>query len=144
MKLKLVLFLMRHTISIQTQLSHQNVQHQDHKDAFVKELNRMSNVGVIDRVNKATPWISSFMMIAPGEGKMKQVRKLGQHGIQSNLGMTTKKLHICLDPSTLNTVTQREPYCYETIADILPQLSRSKYFTVIDRNLGYWQVCLND
>ena len=49
----------------------------DQQNAFLKELKKMLNLGVIVPVNKATPWISSFVIVCPAEGKIKQLKKLG-------------------------------------------------------------------
>ena len=46
---------------------------------------------------------------------MKKLKMLGQHGAQSNIGATTQKLCVYLDPSALNTVMQRELYYYKMI-----------------------------
>ena len=52
----------------------------------------MIQAGVIVPVTEATPWINSYVIVESEDKKGKQ------------------KLHICLDPTTLNKAVIREPY----------------------------------
>ena len=65
------------------------------KDAFQKEINQMLQASVLLPVNKATPWINSFILI----------EKSDNHG--------QIKLRICLDPTNLNKAIMREPYHFQ-------------------------------
>ena len=67
----------------------------------------MMKVGVLKPVHKATPWISSFVLVG-GKDKI------------GNL-----KLRICLDPANLNKAIVREPYQFNTPEDIAHLLADS-------------------
>ena len=54
------------------------------KSAFETEINQMLHAGVLIPVNKATPWINSFVLVEK----------------RTNNGQV--KLRICLDPTNLN------------------------------------------
>ena len=54
------------------------------KEVFKQEINKMLDAGILKPVEKATPWINSFVLV---EGKNPD---------------GTIKLRICLDPTNLN------------------------------------------
>ena len=77
-------------------------------------------------VNEAMPWINSFVLV---ESK----NKLG-----------SLKLYICLDPTNLNKVITREPYCFRTPEDIAHLLVDAFIMTVCDCKKGYWHQKLDE
>ena len=89
------------------------------KEAFMKEINKMLQVGVLKPVNQATPWINSFVLV---EGKDKQ----------GNL-----KLKICLDPTNPNKAIVWEPYHFKTPEDIAHLLAEACVITVCDCRKSY-------
>ena len=76
------------------------------KSAFETEINQMLHAGVLLPVNKATPWINSFVLVEK----------------RTNNGQV--KLRICLDPTNLNKVIIREPYHFQTPKQHRPPSSR--------------------
>ena len=75
------------------------------KSAFQKEINQMIHAGVLLPVNKATPWINTFVLMEK----------------RTNQGQV--KLRICLDPTNLNKAIIREPYHFQTPDDIAHHLA---------------------
>ena len=96
------------------------------KDAFQKEINQMLQAGVLLPVNKATPWINSFIL----------VEKRDNHG--------QIKLRICLDPTNLNKAITREPYHFRTPDDITHLLADAHILTVCDCKKWYWHQTLDE
>ena len=96
------------------------------KEAFKQEINKMLQAGVLASVNKAAPWINSFVLVESKD-------KLG------NL-----KLHICLDPTNLNKVITREPYHFRTPEDIAHLLADACIMRVRDCKKNYWHRKLDD
>ena len=90
------------------------------KESFKQKIDKMLQPGVLKPVNKATPWINSFVLV---EGK----DKLG------NL-----KLRICLDPTNLKKAIVCEPYHFKTPEDIAHHLAEACVITVCDCRKGYW------
>ena len=60
----------------------------------------MLHAGILKPVEKATPWINSFVLV---EGKNPD---------------GSIKLRICLDPTNLNKAVIHEPYCSNTPEDM--------------------------
>ena len=96
------------------------------KSAFQKEINQMLQAGILLPVNKATPWINSFVL----------VEKKTSNG--------QVKLRICLDPTNLNKAIVREPYHFQTPYDIAHQLADACILTVCDCKKGYWHQALDE
>ena len=96
------------------------------KSAFQKEINQMLHAGVLLPVNKATPWINSFVL----------VEKRTNHG--------QVKLRICLDLTNLNTAIIREPYHFWTPDNIAHHLADACILTVCDCKKGYWHQALDE
>ena len=93
---------------------------------FQKEINQMIHAGVLLPVNKATPWINSFVLM----------EKRTNHG--------QVKLRICLDPTNLNKAIIREPYHFQTPNDIAHHLADACILTVCDCKKGYWHQALDE
>ena len=90
------------------------------KSAFQKEINQMLHVGILLPVNKATPWINSFVLM----------EKKTNHG--------QVKLRICLNLTNLNKAIIRELYHFQTPDDITHHLADACILTVYDCKKGYW------
>ena len=78
------------------------------KEPLKKELNRLSNTGVIQRVDTPSDWISAIIVTTKKNGKVR----------------------VCIDPKPLNQALHRNHYPLPTIDDVLLLLSR--VFTVLD------------
>jgi hypothetical protein len=86
------------------------------------ELDRMEDIGVIGRVDKPTPWVSSMVCVEKKDGSVR----------------------ICLDPRDLNKAVLREHHKIPTLEDIAFKFSGMKYFTILDMKHGYWHVPLSE
>ena len=92
------------------------------KEPLKQELDRLSNIGVIQKVGTPTEWISAVVI-------------------------TTKKnckVRLCIDPKPLNEALHRNHYPLPTIDDVLPPLSKARMFTVLDAKNGFWHIQLDD
>ena len=97
----------------------------------------MRNLGIIKLVEKTTSWISSFVIMDDEHIKQKKKQRMGHDDVQHVHAYTTKKLHICLDPSNLNKAAIWEPYCYRILDDVITLLSNARYFTIFSLMKGY-------
>ena len=95
------------------------------KSAFQKEINQMLHAGVLLPVNKATPWINSFVLMEK----------------RTNQGQV--KLRICLNPTNLNKAIIREPCHFWTPDDIAHHLVDACILTVCNCKKGYWHQALD-
>ena len=86
-----------------------------------QELERMERLNVIEKVQEATEWVNSMVVITKPNGK----------------------LRICIDPRDLNKVIKREYYPMRTIEEIAARMPNAKFFSVLDASSGYWQVQLD-
>lgn len=91
------------------------------RDAVKEELDRLTELKVIEPVSEPTPWVSQ-MVVAKKKND---------------------KLRICIDPHELNKVLERERYQLPTLDDVLHELSNSRVFTKADLKCGYWHVQLD-
>ena len=76
------------------------------KDDVIVKLMQLEEQGVISRVDKPTPWISSLVSLRKPNGTIPP----------------------CLDPKDLNRAIIRNHYQIPTIEDVLPKLNRAKCF----------------
>ena len=53
-------------------------------------------------------------------------------------------VRLCIDPKPLNNALKRNHYPLPTIEDVLPLLTDSKVFKVLDARNGFWHVQLDD
>ena len=51
---------------------------------------------------------------------------------------------LCLDPRDLNKATRRTPCYVRTIDDVIPKVSGTSHFSILDGRSGFWQVELDD
>ena len=54
------------------------------------------------------------------------------------------RIRLCVDPKPLNRALKRNHYPLPTIEDVLPQLAKVKFFTVLDAKNGFWHVSLDE
>ena len=86
------------------------------------ELQRMERLGVIQRVDRPTDWVSSIVCVTKSDAS----------------------LRICLDPRDLNNAIKREHYQLPTVEEITPTLTHAKVFSVLDASAGFWQIKLDE
>ena len=92
------------------------------KDDVRNEINQMVGLGVIEKVEEPTDWVSSIVYSRKSNGK----------------------LRICLDPKDLNTAIKRPHYPTPTLEEITHKLAGSMIFSKLDARHGYWSVQLDD
>ena len=92
------------------------------KEAVKKELSRMIDIDIIEKVDQPTDWVNSVVYVTKPSGE----------------------LRICLDPKDLNTCVRRPHHYTQVLEDILPQLQGASVFTILDARSGYWNVKLDD
>ncbi|KAK8785369.1 hypothetical protein V5799_008266 [Amblyomma americanum] len=86
-----------------------------------KELDNMEENGVIKKINEPTPFYTQMVIV-------KQ----------------TGKLRICLDPTDLNKILLRRHFPLKTLEEFGAQVSRSKYFTLLNLKKGFWQLTVSE
>ena len=70
--------------------------------------------GIIAKVEKSTPWISSLVaVLKPG------------------------KIQVCINARYLNKAVKSPKYQIPTLEEILPQLAKAKIFSVLDAKYGF-------
>jgi len=112
---------------IQLKEGHKPVQHPPRqvavslKPPYKAELKRLTQLGVIKEVKEHTEWINLIVPVKKPDGS----------------------LWLCLDPKDLNQAIKRNQWYSRTVDDILPELARSKYFSLLDAKSGYWHVPLD-
>ena len=92
------------------------------REPLKQELDRLSNIGVIRKVNTPTNWISALVVTTKKNGKVT----------------------LCIDPKPLNEALHRNHYPLPTINDVLPLLSKARVFTVLDAKNGFWHIELGE
>ena len=90
--------------------------------AYKRELERLTDLGIITEVqNEFTPWVNSVVVTPKADGSIR----------------------LCLDPRDLNRAVKRNAYYARTVDDVIPQVSGSTHFSILDARSGYWQVTLD-
>ena len=94
------------------------------KQQIIERILQLERQRIIQRVkhDTPTPFISQMLVVAR-EGK---------------------KPRITLDPYHLNQATKRCHFRMPTLTDILPELTRARFFTVCDASDGFYQCVLDD
>ena len=92
------------------------------KEPVKQELDQLSNIGVIQRVDTPTEWISAIVVTTKKNGKV----------------------GLCIDPKPLNQTLHRNHYPFPTIDDVLPLLSKARVFTVLNAKNGFWHIQLDE
>ena len=90
-------------------------------EKFRKELDKMVEMGVVTKVDEPTEWVSQVVVTTKKSGE----------------------LRVCIDPKFLNEALKREHYRLPLLEDILPALSKAKYFTKVDLSSAFWHCKLD-
>lgn len=86
-----------------------------------EELDRMERLGVIERIDEPTDWVSSLVIVNKKNGKPR----------------------VCMDPRNLNRAIKREHFKLPTREEIMSQFANAKYFSKLDASSGFWQLKLD-
>ena len=92
------------------------------KEKFKEEIDRLIDVGVLTKVEEPTKWVSSAVVTAKPNGKVR----------------------VCIDPRPLNKALHRSHYPLPVIDDILPDLGKARVFSKADLKDGFLQIELDD
>ncbi len=92
------------------------------REPLRKELERLVELGVIQRVEEPTEWVSSLVIVQ---------KKNGQ-------------LRLCLDPKELNEYIKREHYYIPTAGEVTSEMAGAKWFTKLDASSGFWHIPLEE
>ena len=92
------------------------------RDRLKKELERMEEQDVIEKVTEPTDWVNSLVVVEKPNGK----------------------LRICLDPRNLNQAVKRPHYTMPTLEDAVSKMAGARYFSKLDAQSGYWQIKLEE
>ena len=92
------------------------------KGKFKEEIDRLIDVGVLEKVEEPTKWVSSAVVTAKSKGKV----------------------GVCIDPRPLNEALSRSHYPLPVIDDILPELEKARVFSKADLKDGFLQIELDD
>ena len=85
------------------------------RETLRKELQRMQDIGIIEKVNRPTDWVSSIVIVGKPNGDVR----------------------ICLDPKRLNDAIIREHHYTQKLEDVLPQMSHAKVFSKLNTRSGF-------
>ena len=88
------------------------------KGKFKEEIDRLDSVGVLENVEEPTKWVSSAVVTAKSNGKVR----------------------VCIDPRPLNEALSRSHYPLPVIDDILPELGKARVFSKADLKDGFLQI----
>lgn len=92
------------------------------RDKLRQELERMTSMGVIEKVEEPTEWVNSMVCLKKANGD----------------------LRVCMDPNDLNASIQREHYQIPTQEEIISEMAGAKFFTKLDASQGFWQLKLHE
>ena len=90
-------------------------------EKFKAELNKMVDMGVIEKVKEVSEWVNSVVLVE-----------------KSN-----KSLRVCLDPRSLNKFVMRPQYQFPTIESVSSQLVGANIFSILDASSGFWTMKLD-
>ena len=93
------------------------------KDPLKKELDRLEEMKVIERISHPTDWVNSLVVVKKPNGK---------------------EIRVCLDPNDLNRAIRRPHHIAPTGRQIADKLAGEALFTVFDLKQAYHQVELDD
>ena len=87
-------------------------------DDLKTELDSMESMKVIHKldINEASDWVHALVLVMKPNGR----------------------LHVCLDPRTLNTVLQHNIHNAQRFIDIVAQIRGFTHCSKIDANAGFW------
>ena len=92
------------------------------KEKFKEDIDRLVSVGVLEKVEEPTKWVSSAVVTAKSNGKVR----------------------VCIDPRPLNEALSRSHYPLPVIDDILPGLGKARVVSKADLKDGFLQIELDD
>ena len=89
----------------------------------MEELDQLKKWGILSEVrSEYTPWVNATVVPIKPNGSIR----------------------LCLDPRNLNEAVKRNPYYVRTIDDVIPKVSGSTQFSILDARSGFWQVNLDE
>ena len=88
------------------------------KGKFKEEIDCLVSVGVLEKVEEPTKWVSSAVVTAKPNGKVR----------------------VCVEPRPLNEALSRSHYPLPVIDDILPELGKAQVFSKADLKDGFLQI----
>ena len=92
------------------------------REKLKKELDRLTELNIIEPVEKPTRWVSSLVIANKPDGSIR----------------------ICLDPRDLNKALKRSHYPMTSVDDIFPELQKARVFSTVDLKSGSWHVELDE
>ena len=92
------------------------------RDKLKQELDRMTSLGVIKKVEEPTEWVNSMVCVTKQSGD----------------------LRVCLDPKDLNANIKREHYQIPTRDEITSEMAGAQFFSKLDASQGFWQMKLHE
>ncbi|UYV82717.1 K02A2.6-like, partial [Cordylochernes scorpioides] len=87
-----------------------------------EELEKMSKLGVIKKINKPTEWSHPMVVVKKPNGDVR----------------------ICIDPRKLNYWIKRERYMMPSPEEVLALIQKANIYTVLDAKYAFWQIPLTD
>ena len=91
------------------------------REPLKKELDALVQQGIIIKVDEPTDWVNSLVCVTKSNGT----------------------LRLSLDPKDLNRAIKRPHHRTPTLDEVLPRLSDTKYFSIVDARSGYWNIQLD-
>lgn len=92
------------------------------RERLHNELNRMTELGIIKRIEEPTEWVNSLVIVEKKNGD----------------------LRLCLDPKDLNQYIKREHHHIPTKSEITSNMANAKFFSKLDASSGFWQIPLDE
>ena len=86
-----------------------------------KELNKLENAGIIEKVDKPTDWFAAMVPVVKPNNNVR----------------------ICVDLQKLNNAVKRENYMLPNLEDIAPKLTGSTLFSKLVASSGFYQIPLD-
>ncbi|UYV65559.1 K02A2.6-like, partial [Cordylochernes scorpioides] len=87
-----------------------------------EELFKMEEDGIIEKIEEPTVWAHPMVVVKKPSGKYR----------------------ICIDPRELNKWVLREHYTLPAPENILAEIPKAKFYSVLDAKSAFWQVPLTD
>ena len=91
------------------------------RSRVTRELHRMEEEGVIEKVGQPTDWVNSMVTV-----------------------IKPHKTRICLDSQNLNEAIKRKHFPLPTIEEVTARTPNAKVFSVLDAKSGFWQIPLDE
>lgn len=87
-----------------------------------EELDRLTALDVIERVDEPTDWVSNIVLVEKPDGQ----------------------LRLCIDPQHLNKAIKRSHFQLPTLDEITSNLSGAKYFSHLDASKAFFMIVLDE